>query len=267
MFDKKGLHTGAPRGFTNGIGQIVNKQKKVPPSKHNNRLMAEVLALKFNIAASALQVTPKGFGELVYEEVDNPLTGLMIKQIGLRADTFLTYWKNVDTSVFYNLDTTIRKINLAFNGDIDSTSFAVRTTLKGYRSVADVPFLRPNPGVEPVIFADDRSMEAIFSSEIPDVFALHQNYPNPFNPTTTLSFDLPTTGYVNLTIYDMLGKEVNILLQNELMDAGAQYYEFDASSLPSGIYYYRINVTALSEDDEYSGERNFVSTKKMMLIR
>jgi len=267
MFDKKGLHTGAPRGFTNGIGQIVNKQKKLPPSKHNNRLMAEVLALKFNIWASALQVTPKGFGELVYEEVDNPLSGLMIKQIGMRADTFLTYWKNVDSSVYYNLDTTIRKLNLAFNGDIDSTQFAVKTTLKGFKSVADVEFLRPNPNIEPTVFADDRSLRTIFNNEIPEAFSLHQNYPNPFNPTTTLSFDLPVDGFVNLTIYDMLGKEIATLLNNEPLDAGTQYYEFDASSLPSGIYYYRINVTATANDDEYTGERNFVSTKKMVLVK
>jgi hypothetical protein len=66
-------------------------------------------------------------------------------------------------------------------------------------------------------------------------------YPNPFNPTTRISFSLENTGYVSLKIFDILGKEVKTLIQDRL-DKGIYEYEFNGSSLPSGIYI--CNLTA-----------------------
>ena len=72
-------------------------------------------------------------------------------------------------------------------------------------------------------------------------FSLGPNYPNPFNPTTTITFELPTSSFVNLTVYDCLGKEVSIIV-NGFRNAGNYKVTFRADQLPSGIYFYRIRA-------------------------
>ncbi len=89
---------------------------------------------------------------------------------------------------------------------------------------------------------------------IPETYALSQNYPNPFNPTTKINFSIPKSGMVSLKVYDILGKEVSTLV-NQNISAGNYTYEFDASRLSSGIYFYRLNVNGFSE------------VKKMSLIK
>ncbi len=90
--------------------------------------------------------------------------------------------------------------------------------------------------------------------EIPTRFALHQNYPNPFNPVTKIKFDLPKGSHVKLVVYDMLGKVLSVIADKN-MNAGKYDAEFDASNLPSGAYFYRIEAGAFTE------------TKKMMLVK
>ncbi|HMS33621.1 MAG TPA: T9SS type A sorting domain-containing protein [Ignavibacteria bacterium] len=92
------------------------------------------------------------------------------------------------------------------------------------------------------------------TSSIPEGFVLYQNYPNPFNPVTNLEFGIPDLGFVLLKVYDMLGKEVKTLV-NENLKAGKYKIEFDGSNLPSGIYFYKIETG------------NFITTKKMLLIK
>ncbi len=90
----------------------------------------------------------------------------------------------------------------------------------------------------------------------PDKFALNQNYPNPFNPGTTIEFVIPNgvRNLVTLKIYNVLGNEVATLV-NEIKEAGIYKVEFNASDLPSGVYYYKISAG------------NFTDVKKMMLIK
>jgi hypothetical protein len=85
-------------------------------------------------------------------------------------------------------------------------------------------------------------------------FELYQNYPNPFNPTTVISYQSPTNGLHSLVIYDLIGKEVAVLV-NEFRTAGKYDIEFDASNLPAGVYFYRLKVA------------NFTKTRKMQLIK
>ena len=94
----------------------------------------------------------------------------------------------------------------------------------------------------------------ISNNEIPAGYSLSQNYPNPFNPTTNLEFGILKSGYVSLKVFDMLGKEVMTLV-NENKPAGRYSVSFDGSSLTSGLYYYKLE----------SGE--FAETKKMLLIK
>ena len=81
---------------------------------------------------------------------------------------------------------------------------------------------------------------------VPKKFDLSQNYPNPFNPVTKINFDLPENGLVNLRLYDMLGREVANIVNNEYRTAGYYTVNFDASKLSSGIYFYRMNAGSFS---------------------
>ena len=89
---------------------------------------------------------------------------------------------------------------------------------------------------------------------VPTDYALDQNYPNPFNPATTITYQLPKSGSVTLKIYDMLGKEVKTLV-NEQKEMGKYTVQFDASSLASGMYVYQLRVN------------DYTSTKKMLLLK
>ena len=95
---------------------------------------------------------------------------------------------------------------------------------------------------------------SIVSTDTPLQFTLNQNYPNPFNPSTTISFSVPQSGQVSLTIYDLLGRRVATLV-NEELNAGNYNVKFDASQLSSGVYVYRLTA------------KNFVSSKKMILMK
>ncbi len=92
------------------------------------------------------------------------------------------------------------------------------------------------------------------SSEIPDGFSLQQNYPNPFNPSTKIKFAIPNSSFVKLAVYDMLGREVSSLV-NEQLQPGTYEYEFEASGLISGVYFYKISTD------------NFSEVRKMILIK
>ncbi len=81
--------------------------------------------------------------------------------------------------------------------------------------------------------------------ELATEYSLHQNYPNPFNPTTNIRFTLGSTGMTKLTVYDVLGREVATLL-NEKMTAGRHEINFDASSLSSGIYIYKLESNGVN---------------------
>ncbi|MEO8512143.1 MAG: T9SS type A sorting domain-containing protein, partial [Ignavibacteria bacterium] len=90
--------------------------------------------------------------------------------------------------------------------------------------------------------------------EIPNYYSLSQNYPNPFNPSTSIKFTMPQGDNVKLVIFDILGREVKTLV-NEFRNAGSYEVNFDASSLSSGAYFYRLEA----------GE--FTQTKKMLLVK
>jgi type IX secretion system substrate protein len=89
---------------------------------------------------------------------------------------------------------------------------------------------------------------------LPDHFALHQNYPNPFNPLTKIEYDLPVGSHVELRIYDLLGEEVRLIV-DEIQEAGFRSVSFDAGRLPSGVYFYTLRAGG------------FTNTRKMLLVR
>jgi len=101
----------------------------------------------------------------------------------------------------------------------------------------------------------------------PATLIIQENYPNPFNPTTTIQFTLPQEAHVTLTVYDMLGREITTMLDRELMEDGEQEVEFDASNLASGVYYYRIDVETIGNEEEGTTGQTLTSVRKMLLIR
>jgi uncharacterized Ntn-hydrolase superfamily protein len=94
-----------------------------------------------------------------------------------------------------------------------------------------------------------------YSNEVPSEFNLYQNYPNPFNPVTTIGFDLAKPSTVKLIIYDLVGNEVAVLINNNSFPAGNFEFSFDASNLASGVYIYKL----ISD--------GFTDSKKMTVIK
>ncbi|MCH8033036.1 MAG: T9SS type A sorting domain-containing protein [Bacteroidetes bacterium] len=101
--------------------------------------------------------------------------------------------------------------------------------------------------VLPVGIFEDRN-------ESPTTFALHQNYPNPFNPSTNIKYSVPNNGFVKLSVYNLIGEEVNVLVRGQV-NAGFYEVTFNATNLPSGIYFYKLQADAI------------VETKKMVLMK
>ncbi len=89
---------------------------------------------------------------------------------------------------------------------------------------------------------------------IPSDFVLGQNYPNPFNPTTTIKYQLREDGFVTIKVFNVLGKEIAILVNRE-QSAGNQEVKFDGSKLASGIYFYRMQSGSFSQ------------TKKLIILK
>jgi hypothetical protein len=91
-------------------------------------------------------------------------------------------------------------------------------------------------------------------SKIPQSFSLDQNYPNPFNPMTSVEWRMPNSAHVSLSVYDPLGREVAVLV-NEKKDAGTYSVQWDASARASGIYFYTLQAGTFRE------------TKRMLLLK
>jgi hypothetical protein len=89
---------------------------------------------------------------------------------------------------------------------------------------------------------------------IPANYSLAQNYPNPFNPSTTIKYSIPSASLVKIKVFNTIGQEMALLVNQE-QSAGIYEVKFDATSLTSGIYFYRIEAG------------NFIETKKMILIK
>jgi hypothetical protein len=88
---------------------------------------------------------------------------------------------------------------------------------------------------------------------VPTNFVLFQNFPNPFNPNTTIKYALPRVSQVSLTVYDILGRQVSVLV-NERKEAGVYEVKYDGSNLASGVYFYRLQAG------------DFVATKRLLLL-
>ncbi len=108
-------------------------------------------------------------------------------------------------------------------------------------------------------------------AQLPGEFALAQNYPNPFNPTTAIGYELPVSSRVILRVYNVLGQEVNTLVDG-IEDAGYRSVEWNSGTMPSGIYFYRIYATGVSASGGEATStsdptKSFTQVRKMLMIK
>ncbi len=280
------FHTGPPRGLDsvgnpgeNGRKPFLKEHKKLEPKKTSNKLFAELLALKLNIAMSAMEKTPAGFGDLIFDRDGNFLDEMSLMEIARKADTMMTRWQFYTSDQYDSVWSAIYDINRACDGPLDTLSFEATDSIftegklrvAGQVDIATVPFLKlPTPFVPTRILPTSPSVEPDEDFEeddeylegLPVAALLYQNYPNPFNPTTTISFLLKEPSIVTINVYDLLGREVATLSEREEMEEGLQSLEFSADGLASGVYFYRIDAHGVGE----SGLKS-LKTKKMLLLR
>jgi hypothetical protein len=248
---------GTPRGF-----DFVREKTSMSPTKHNNALMGEQIALKLNLIASMCGVTKPGLGELRYIEQGNGCSNKLVRDIALEIDSSLSLpgmgW---NYNELYNVAS---KINRAFEGTMGvlKPSFPAILAVQGVHEARDVPFLQENAGVQPLMVSMKYDVEAV-----PQQFTLHQNFPNPFNPATKIQFELPNAAVVTLKVYNLLGQEVATLLDRQEMELGVQQVGFNASQLASGVYFYRLTAEQIANEENGIASKLFITTKKMLLIR
>jgi protocatechuate 3,4-dioxygenase beta subunit len=264
----------------------LNKAIKASRKTYNNVAWAEGIMFRLNIIASADSVTPKGFGNLILDTssvlVGREMKGQTLFQIARYNDSLMTYWDTLgveSTSVYQNIATFMNNVikpindrfyesmNVGVNAFIDTGGVtsglhqpdgkknAYAIELGGVKKAADINIVKRVPGKE----ITGQTIIQPFGIEIPNGLTLYQNYPNPFNPTTTIEFSLPEDALVSLNVYNILGQKVFDVANNERMQEGLNSIQFDARTLSSGVYFYR--VFANGENTSYQ------SMKKMILVK
>ncbi|MEK7263672.1 MAG: FG-GAP-like repeat-containing protein [Bacteroidota bacterium] len=256
--------------------------KAIKPARktYNNIGIEQGIVFNLSLIASrdSIAVTEPKFGSLILDTAivfaGRQMQGQSLSAVGRYFDSAMTYWQIVainNQTAYQNLRELVgvlKEINNRFsvtlatnNYTVDSLGIVAKKNpyalkLKGEKYASQVGIIRELPNAKSGEFQYEYANAIAF----PEQFTLHQNYPNPFNPTTTIKVSVNEPAFVGLKIYNILGQEVATLLNNEFVDEGTHEIEFDASSISSGVYFYRLNV-------EQNGTTNFSETKKMMLIK
>ncbi|MHB9010653.1 MAG: T9SS type A sorting domain-containing protein [Ignavibacteriaceae bacterium] len=137
-------------------------------------------------------------------------------------------------------------------GDMNGTNGSTNAYQTKISSTGDIYYLSNT-----TLFRINSSLTAVKernTGNVPDGFSLSQNYPNPFNPTTSINYSIPKASFVSIKVYDVLGNEVALLV-NEEKPAGNYGVTFDAGKLSSGVYFYKMQAG------------NFVETKKLIVMK
>ena len=181
------------------------------------------------------------------QQLDNG--GERLTLVGVAGDTLLTVryndkapWPEAADSGGYSL---VAK-NINGSGNPDSSDY--------WRASLNI---HGSPGRDDLVTGIEDAL-----SRLPLVFQLNQNYPNPFNPATMISYQLKVKSYVTITVYDLLGREVAALVNQE-QSAGSHSVEWNAAKYSSGVYFYRLQAREKSGGQTGS----FTETKKLMLVK
>jgi len=235
------LSPGLMGGASTGIGTLTIKESNAPPAIVYSLpstlgttwtsvyTSTEVISL----SGFPLSTTVQGYSETYMVDAWGPLTipgGAVVQALRIRSET-----RSPELTVGYLF---IAKEGYIFTVQAADTASPASGTIP----VAGVEWIAP--------LATDVLAEGVQPTE----FSLYQNYPNPFNPTTTIRYSLPTRSVVSLKVYNTLGQEVATLV-DDVQESGQRVIPFDASSLASGLYLYRLQAGS------------FVQTRSMILMR
>lgn len=176
---------------------------------------------------------------------DTVTTGEILK---VSLDFNCTFWP---TSL--STDYTVLQLNVQSSGKIQTFAYLLYPTWSAQLARFQKALLDTCTGITidrlQATAVEDPERQSVATS-----FSLFQNYPNPFNPTTTISFSLPSKSFVSLKVFDVLGREVSLLIADELT-AGRHTRQWNPVGLPSGIYFYRLQAGGFNE------------TKRLLLLR
>jgi hypothetical protein len=205
---------------------------------------APVPMLRFNDTTPFTIINSEGVNILGLKERDYPSS--IIYRYGLGV-VIVNHFRSNNSSLVLFDDSSIRTYQ------VDSTFLARERNISAMiNNNHQMIFLLSDGGVYEV----KETVSGLNNAQnaIPDQFELEQNYPNPFNPSTKIKFFTPETGLTSLKVYDLLGREVATLVNEELL-AGEHQVSFEASSLASGVYVYTLSAG------------KYTATKKMALLR
>jgi photosystem II stability/assembly factor-like uncharacterized protein len=250
---KNGWTVGAEGNILKTInGGEIWIQYESPTSSYLRKIQFPAKKVGFCVGANGTIL--KYLGNTIYINVIDPNGGDTL----LVGSSFTILWDSQNTSdvqIDYSIDDGLNWINL-----IDSIpslgiyNWVVPNTItnQGKIKISDLN----DPGIFDIsdeAFYIDYPVSVDDRDELFD-YTLSQNYPNPFNPSTVISYQLPVVGFVTLKVYDLLGREVATLVNEEKL-AGEYEIEFNDANLPSGIYFYQLKTGQFSE------------TRKMILLR
>ena len=212
--------------------------------------------------------------------IDSP-PGSPVERFVMAAFTYVTIPVEL-TSFIANVNQNSVRLEWSTASELNNSGFEVERSLAGseYKVIGFVEGKGTTTEIQNYSFTDVRLAAGKYSYRLKQIdfdgtvsyspvvevdvtqpleFNLSQNYPNPFNPSTTIQFSLAVNSKVEMKVFDVLGQEV-ITLLNKDMDAGYHEIAFDASNISSGVYFYRLETTAVNG-------QNFTSVKKMILTK
>lgn len=226
--------------------------------------------------------TQWGFGAQKFSATGSQLwgaTGLSIQSLGTnQVQTYVTTTKDTNMIGYFNQDagsgnSIIKAFRLGksggyvWSGNIltasSISSSKIRLNASIYQSTGMSVMAWEDMRNGGGIYAQNLNFDGTFglptgiqpiSGNVPDKYSLKQNYPNPFNPSTIISYQIPKPGNVKLTVYDILGNEVKVLV-NQFQNAGSYNIRFDGTDLSSGTYFYKLSAG------------NFIETRRLVLIK
>jgi len=163
------------------------------------------------------------------------------------------YMRSTDSGINWDPETRLTYSNgNSYGASVAASGISVHVLWHDNRDGNYEIYYKRNPTGNPI------GIKSI-SHSIPGVFQLYQNFPNPFNPSTRIKFDLPYRTYITLSIYNVLGQQVEILIDSQL-NAGTYETEWISERYPSGIYYYVLSARGPVMSQQ-------IQTRKMVLIR
>jgi len=236
-------------GSNNGMVKITTKSTNTSTNPRST-----IISVIGNEVVRTLEVTQLGWIDTLPPAAP---TGFIAEVLDLANGILLTWNKNIEDDLSYY---TIYKANI--NGfEPDTTNILVRTNdttfvdneiLEGsyYYKISATDYSGNESD-----FADASVIVGVDEKiNLPAEYSLEQNYPNPFNPSTKISYSIKLSGEVNIMVYNFLGQKVATLIEG-YKEPGKYSIIFNASDLPSGVYFYSIRT------------RNYFAIKKMMLLR